>query len=49
MEFKAPSPIPRPAWAGFEQLRKQPPVRKGETTTRSKAQTPATKTQPPSM
>jgi hypothetical protein len=33
----------------FEQLRKQPPVRKGETTTRSKAQTPATKTQPPSM
>jgi hypothetical protein len=33
----------------FEQLRKQPPVRKGETSTRSKAQTPATKTQPPSM
>ena len=33
----------------FEQLRKQPPVRKGETTTRSKVQTPATKTQPPSM
>jgi hypothetical protein len=33
----------------FEQLRKQPPVRKGDTTTRSKAQNPATKTQPPSM
>jgi hypothetical protein len=33
----------------FEQLRKQPPVRKSETTTRSKVQTPATKTQPPSM
>ena len=33
----------------FEQLRKQPPVRKGETSTRSKAQTPATKTQPPSL
>jgi hypothetical protein len=33
----------------FEQLRKQPPAHKGETTTRSKVQTPATKTQPPSM
>jgi hypothetical protein len=33
----------------FEQLRKQPPIRKGETSTRSKAQTPATKTQPPTM
>jgi hypothetical protein len=33
----------------FEELRKQPPIRKGETSTRSKAQTPATKTQPPSM
>ena len=33
----------------FEQLRKQPPVRKGETSTRSRVQAPATKTQPPSM
>jgi len=33
----------------FEQLRKQPPAHKGETSTRSKAQTPATKTPPPSM
>jgi len=31
----------------FEQLRKQPPVRKTETTTRSKAQTPVTRTSPP--
>jgi hypothetical protein len=33
----------------FEQIRKQPPARKPETSTRTKAVTPTSKTQPPSL